>query len=407
MKIITYVLNGFTYLEAILNDDDKRTANRLEGSGVEISLNTPLVYFDQVFDGVHPDVLACISLAIFYPFIGKEVEFPKPVSQRLVDSMNRQIFTKTKHIKVMNIDRNLEKYSGDGSSVIAFGGGVDSSAIRALFPEAHVVHEASINFGKPVVDKTNEIVKELKEKGTLVTTNQRFLSQPTGWHVWIASAVTAALVATQRKSSYVLTGTNLGSSFIQNGSKYFDRHSSSKWHGISGNYWEQLFWDVGLPVFSPISGMSEILNLDISYKKLDRHDVVYCNKKDGGNCGICAKCFRRECVEDFLGVSTVDFEKFRNSDVINMLKKKPTYFGHLYASMLNEGWQPPEWILEELTHLPKDISFPLKFNTESLDFVPCELRNIISDRILSNFNPMTQSEIASMKSWDQTNKSND
>lgn len=123
MKIITYVLKGFTYLEAILDDDDKKTANRLEGAGVQISLNTPLVYFDQVFDDVHPDVLACISLAIFYPFIGKKVEFPKPVSHRLVDSMNRQIFTKTKKIEVVNIDSNLDKYSGDGSSVIAFGGG--------------------------------------------------------------------------------------------------------------------------------------------------------------------------------------------------------------------------------------------------------------------------------------------
>lgn len=243
----------------------------------------------------------------------------------------------------------------------------------------------------------------MNEKGTLVTSNQRFLSQPTGWHVWIASAVTAALVASKRKSSYVLTGTNLGSSFIQNGTKYFDRHSSSKWHGISGNYWEQLFWDIGLPVFSPISGMSELLNLDISYKKLDKTEVVYCNKKDGGNCGKCAKCFRRECVEDFLGVSNVDYEKFRNADVIKMLDKRPTYFGHLYASMLNDGWLPPKWILDRLSHLPSDVSFPLKYNVESLDFVPENLRDEISKRILSNFEPMSEKELSSMKAWDQVN----
>jgi hypothetical protein len=401
MKIVTYNANGSTYLEAILDADDHRTSNSLEGSGVEITLNTPLVFFDQVFDQIHPDVLGAICLAIFYPFIGKRVEFPHPVSPRLVNSMNREIFTKTKIIEVMNVDANLAKYSGDGSSCIAFGGGVDSSAIRALFPEAHVVHEASINSGKPVIDKTNGIIKRMGDKATLVTTNQRFLSKPSGWHVWIASAVTAALVACKRNASYVMTGTNLGSSFLQNGTKYFDKHAGRKWHGISGNYWEQIFWDVGLPVFSPISGLSEILNLDISYKSLNKEDVIYCNQKEGGNCDWCAKCFRRKCVEDYLGYSDVDYDAFKTKGVLSVIQKKPTYFGHLYAAMLNDGWQPPGWVLECFTHLPKGIKFPLRLNKESLDLVPIELKGYIAGRLESYASSMSDEDINQMKGWDQ------
>lgn len=401
MKILHYCLNGFTYLEAIIEADDKRLANRLEGSGTEIHLNTPLVFFDQIFDNVHPDILGAVCLSIFYPFIGSEIEFPYPVSQRLVDSINREIFTKTKKLKVRNVDKSIAKYSGDGSSVIAFGGGVDSSAIRGLFPEAHVVHEASINQGNKVHDKSNGVVNRLGEAATLVTTNQRYISNPGGWHVWIGSAVTAALVSSMRGASYVLTGTNLGSSFLQNGKKYFDRHNGRKWHGESGNYWEQIFWDIGLPVFSPISGLSEILNLKASYAALNREDVVYCNKLDGGNCGVCPKCFRRACVEDYLGYSKVDYGKFNNPDVLSLLSKRPTYFGHLYAAMLEDGWAPPEWIAEKLKHLPKGVTFPLKYNPESLDFIPKELKGFVRNRVSNYFEEMSVSEVSDMKAWDQ------
>lgn len=402
MKFKFYTLNGFTFIDAYPEQEDTLTANRLEGVGQEISLRTTTVWFDSEYKGVHPDVVAAVCLAIYYPFIGKRVEFPAPVSRRLAESINRPIFAKTKVLDVASVDDALEPYSGDGSSILAFGGGVDSSAVRVLFPDAYVVHEASLKDGRILPDYTNEVVDRLSRagRGRIVRSNQRYLSRPGGWHVWIASTVTAVLTAASRGASYVLTGSNFGSNFLSNGRKYYDKLASRKHHGPSGNYWEQLFWDIGLPVFSPISGMSEIINMKIALEHLARDEVVFCIGDNGGACGRCPKCFRRACIEEFLSHSKADYTSYRNDDVLRVLEKKPTYFGHIYAALMAEGWTPPLWALGCLSHL-RPSRFPLRHNPESYELFPADIRNDVTDKVRRFSEPMTQRDMDEMRAWDQ------
>lgn len=399
-----YIIGGCTFIEAFFEADDVQVANRLEGPGINIENRCRLVYFDKEYRDIHPDLIALACLAIFYPFIGKNVTFPFPVSPRIANSINREIFAKTKSLNIRNIDESLPKYHGEFGSVLAYGGGMDSSAILALFPHSYVVHEASIKNGDVVEDQANNITINLQKmgRGALVYTNSRYISEPGGWHVWIGSIVTALLEAGARQAKYIYAGTILGSAFMSNGQKYFDRHNSRKWHGESGNYWQQLFWDIGIPLVQPLMGCSEILTMDACLRNLNPDSVHYCTAKNGFACGVCPKCFRRESIKNYLTNEDIDFEKFNNYHVNAIIDKRPIYFGHIYASIMSDNWQVPKFIGDRFDFFPSDNSFALKFNPESLDFMPDELKVEIYDTLVSNFKPMTDSELLQMKNWDQS-----
>lgn len=403
MIIKHYCVDNFTFLEAKFDDDDRKTANRLEGAGVEIQLKSPIVFFNKRYKNIHPDVLGLACLAIFYPFIGKRVTLPLPVSSRLPEALSRTIFTKTKEIEITNIDSSIEAYSGNGTSVLAFGGGMDSTAIRALFPDTFVVHESSIKDGAEVLDYTNTVVAALEQegRGSLVKTNSRYISEPGGWHIWIGSMVTALLEANERNASYINAGTILGSAFMSNGAKYFDRHSARKWHGPSGNYWQQLFWDIELPMVQPLMGCSEILTMEASLKKFNEDEIFFCTAKNGRACGVCPKCFRRTAIKDYVSSKKSDYSAFDNPSVHNLLKKSPTYFGHIYSALMSEDWIPPAFLSQYFQHLPIDNTFALRYNPESIDFMPDSLKDNIREVLSNNFIPMNATEVQQMRSWDQ------
>jgi hypothetical protein len=404
MIIKHYCVDDFTFIEAKFEDDDNKVANRLEGAGVQIELKTPIVYFNKKYKDIHPDVLGLACLAIFYPFIGKRVTLPMPVSTRLPEALARPIFSKSKEIEITNLDSNLPAYKGNGSSILAFGGGTDSTAIRALFPDTYIVHEASIKDGAEVLDHTNSMVSLLEREGngSLVKTNSRYISAPGGWHIWIGSMVTALLEANERNASYINAGTILGSAFMSNGAKYFDRHTARKWHGPSGNYWQQLFWAIELPLVQPLMGCSEILTMEASLKKYDEAEILFCTALNGCPCGVCPKCFRRTAIKDYVQSRHSDYSAFDNPAVHNLLKKSPTYFGHIYSALLSEGWKPPAFLEKYFHHLPSDNSFALRFNPESIDFMPTSLKTSIRKVLEENFKPMYPKEIQQMKAWDQS-----
>ena len=131
------------------------------------------------------------------------------------------------------------------------------------------------------------------EKGKLIASNIRYLSSPGGWHSWPCSVSTSLIMATDLNIGIILTGSILGSCFLSNGSRFWDRLNARKWHGPSGNYWQSAFEAIGLPMFSPVTGVSEMQTMRLSLDLLSQNQVVYCMENDGTACLKCSKCFRR------------------------------------------------------------------------------------------------------------------
>lgn len=398
MNIYYHCLSHSTIIEAELEDSDTLISRRVEGSGTSITLRTPLIYFDKAYPDLHPDIIGLVSLVLFYPFIGGPVTLPKAVSPALAATFSRPIFRKEKILHIRNIDPNLKGYVGESPGVIAFGGGVDSSAIRALFPNMMVVHEASIRRGEILPDRTREIWPQQS-----ILTNSRYVSNPGGWHTWASSIVTALLEAGAKQATHIYAGTILGTAFLGSGVRYRDRHQAVKHHGISGNYWNQAFWDIGLPLVTPLMGCSEILTMQASLTHLSPEELIYCTANNGSPCHACMKCLRRQAIEEYLTGHRRSYTAYDSPQIHRALSSRPMHMGHIYATLITHGWQPPEYLKKYFEDLPR-ISFPLYVYMPSVDFAPAFLQEELRSVLQTAFVEMNPEHIQEFKAWGSINE---
>ena len=95
------------------------------------------------------------------------------------------------------------------------------------------MHESHIRDYRKIEQKTDDIVRSFGEgQGMVVTSNQRYVSVPGGWHSWPASAVSALLMATDR-TGLLLTGTVQAANWLWNGVRFYDRHKHRDNQGFS------------------------------------------------------------------------------------------------------------------------------------------------------------------------------
>lgn len=392
-----------SHLKAHFEESDSKVGKREEGSGTEITLIYDTVHFDYEVKEIHPDILGLLCLVTFFPFIGNEVEFPRPVSNRLVDAFQNKCFTEKKNFRFRNIDEDLPIYTGS-KIALSFGGGIDSSSVRKMFPEAFVVHEAHIRDGELVPSHCHEIVTNLGDKGRLVQTNMRYLSRPGGWHSWPCSASTSLLLATDMDFGIVLTGSILGSCFLSNGVRFWDRIKARGWHGPTGNYWQSAFDAIGLPMFSPVTGVSEYQTMEQSKQLLESGEVVYCMELDGLPCGTCSKCFRRDVIRAYLDDKYLpNWTDYQTESIIRFLQKRPLYFGHVFSTAFS--LKPsifPNWILNEVKDLKETKhEWAMKVYKHAFELCAEDWREYISNRVLDYIQPMSKEEELEFKSWNQ------
>lgn len=403
MKFRFWTTSTHSYIKAEFDSDDSITGAREEGVGTKITFQDKVLEYDYVVKDIHPDILGLICLANFFPFIGKRVEFPKAVSPRLERAFKRQPFLAKKDFRFVNVDPELPMYSANRVG-IAFGGGVDSTAVHEMFPEAYVVHEAHIRDNKIIPSATHHIVKEMgEESARLVTTNQRYVSIPGGWHSWPCSAVCLLLLATDNDIGLVLTGTVLGSNWLWNGAKFYNRCESKKFQGPSGNHWQSVFQDIGIPMFSPIDGISEFGSMRLSINRLNANQVNYCMAgKDGEHCHQCTKCLRKSIERSLVDPSyKPDWSNYDRPEIHDFLKKRPLYFGHIFKFAAKRKVLP-NWINQLILDAREVFSdWPLKYYPPALDFCPDPWKEVLEERITSSFELMDEQEMAELEAWAQ------
>lgn len=403
MKFSFWTTSTHSYIKAEFDKDDSPSGPREEGVGTKITFQNQVLEYDYAVKNIHPDILGLICLANFFPFIGKRVEFPMPVSPRLVEAFKRPAFINKKDFEFVNVDPALPKYSGSKIG-IAFGGGVDSTAVHEMFPEAYVVHEAHIRDNKVLPSATHQIIHDMgAESACLVTTNQRYVSKPGGWHSWPCSAACLLLLATDKDIGLVLTGTVLGSNWLWNGTKFYDRLASRKFQGFSGNHWQSVFQDIGIPMFSPIDGISEFGSMRLSIDRLNANQVNYCMLgKNGEHCNCCTKCLRKSIERKLVDSSYLpDWSNYDTPLIHQFLKKRPLYFGHIFKFAAKQGILI-KWI-NELIVDAREVSndWPLKYYPPALEFCPEGWKDLLEERIQSNFELMNEEEMEELEAWSQ------
>lgn len=407
MRFEYWKSNGKTYIKAISESENEKFGYRAEGPYPRIEMINNTVEFNYEVKDIHPDILALLCMVCFYPYCKGEVTFPMSVSENFSNAFGEEglkqkelidgKYTKTNLILVKNVDINIRPYKGSNISV-SYGGGIDSTALYALFPEAIYIHEQSmLPNGRISKDNSINNIDYINKNGgkaiSFYNTNRNNISRPSGWSTWTACAANSLLLATEYNIGYIFTGTVLGSLFLSNGKKYTPSHENK-------NEWVETFKKIGIPLVQVTGGISEISNAKILIESNLINLAVWCNANDGGNCHRCWKCFRRDTILNYLSkdkYSDEYWDRYRNDYIINKLNDRPLYFGHIFKETLKEI-NHIDWLKSITDDIQDSSEFINNLYEPSLLIIPEELRNYVKNKI-TKYIEINDSEL--IKKWSQ------
>ncbi len=388
-------------LRAVFEDGDSYEGSRQEGASQTITYSGEDITFDYPVRSIHPDLLGLLCLIVFYPFIGHRAVFPEPVSPRLEQAFQNRNFRQ--RIRFDNVDPDIEVYSGSRMA-LSFGGGIDSSAIRTMFPDAYVVHEAHIKEGRLVPSHAHRIVHDLGlARGRVVTSNQRYVSKPGGWHGWTCATAAALLMATDNDFGMILVGATLANTLLANGSIYWNRFRAREHHGFTGNFWQSAFNAVGIPMFSPVCGASEYSTMRLSLELVKAGNVVYCMERDGRPCFKCSKCFRRDMIRAVVDPDhRPNWKPYDRVGIHAFLSARPLYYGHIFSYARDRVEDLPSFIASRIKDVPAIKSdWPVRVHDRTFEFCDPGWSSAIRERVLEHLEPMEPDHVAELESWDQ------
>ena len=240
------------------------------------------------------------------------------------------------------------------------------------------------------------------ERGALVTTNQRYVSRPGGWHGWTCAFATSLLLATDLDFGIVLMGSTISSTLLYGGARYWNRFGARRKHGVTGNYWQSVFNEVGLPVFSPVCGVSGYMTMNLSLDLIRQGKVFYCTTKNGAACLRCTKCLRRDLMRAVVDPThRPDWAPYDRQDVHEYLERQPLHCGHLFAYAQTRVPDLPPFLASRLRALPViDSDWPMRVHVRTFDLCDSGWREEIRDRVVAHVEPMERRHLREVRNWD-------
>ena len=324
-------LEDKTLFKAIPENDNEINGNRAQGPYVPIKLINNVLEVHYVSKNkLHPDIIAAICITCFYPWIKYSATMPFAVSQNFANSLSLDIlpqfemidnsYRPTKPIIIKNIDEKLNPYSGGSNTVISYGGGADSTSIVLMFPDFPLIH--SIDTKDTEKDKVGSFVKEnLDNPFYGIENNCKRICRPGGFTTYTNIFIAPLIMSADLSISNVMCGSVLGSSCLHNGKKFKQVFNIN-----TRNRWELFYKSIGLDIFSPISGCSELITSKINYVHNLHKKVLFCELENGEHCFKCTKCLRKQLQFNYHGDSSITFDGFDEEKMKTFLKQRPFIF---------------------------------------------------------------------------------
>jgi hypothetical protein len=195
--------------------------------------------------------------------------------------------------------------SSDFHFGVAFSGGYDSLAVYRLLTETEIKSTFFFQVTDPVRDHAIiSLGRTVPKEQFVAIETVGVRDRVKGWSNWTAVLVPLLLVSEDYQLTHLVLGGNLGSVFLNGGSRYHPSHRRP-------SQWYRLFQAASIPMFCPLAGVSEVGVVKILQTQPESARIfpkslisdpfekaIYCQKKDGRNCGKCAKCVRRVTVRD-------------------------------------------------------------------------------------------------------------
>lgn len=420
------VKNDKYIISAETESNDELDGFMYEGNYRPIKLVDRKVFleFDYVPENdLHPDVVALICYCAFYSYLkpGKSVKFPFPVSENaklLFENFNTFTIRDGKltylpPVKVENFE-DITPYNGNGKSLIAFGGGVDSTSLSLMFPDAIVVNQLDhASHLEPMLNHF-EKMKSISSnfRGVSRSINIRKLNEPYGFSGWLNCYLLPLMVAADNGISTVLTGSIMGASYMGGDGKKTSPSTDSQFgkdYSVPHYSWSNLFEKIGIYQFSPICGISELLSSRIVHDKDVIDTVLYCQLNEGKPCHKCSKCFRKNLEFEFWEYHRTGklrpkayWERYNNIDCFNSYRENYQYMGHVinFISQSLPLENKPSWFRKRAIFCNANTSFVLQLYQKCVHKFPDHLKDDVMEVLSGMFEVMDEVEVKCFEEYD-------
>lgn len=287
---------------------------------------------------------------------------------------------------------------------LAFSGGIDSAAALALMPSSTILvynersgidgildHTNALRFFEHLKSENREVIRVRSNHESIRTRDGKI----PGFSTDYACAVQVILLADYFGFDSIGTGMPLENSYLWHGYKY--RNFSESWFW---SHYGEMFKKVGLNLYQPVAGCSEIVNLEIIKKVGYEGWAQSClrSKKGGEVCSKCWKCFRKNSLLGTPFEYTGEIETF--------LQKRPLKqaASTLYAIQKNgiskNGINVVEKI-EDIGHLLEiDFDWMERYYPPSLELLPPRYKGFTKKKLDSYCSQMSKDDIGKLQSLD-------
>tara|TARA_B100000767_G_C19777579_1_gene543614 strand:- start:5580 stop:8900 length:3321 start_codon:yes stop_codon:yes gene_type:complete len=288
---------------------------------------------------------------------------------------------------------------------LAFSGGVDSAAALALMPNSTILiyNERSGIQGK--LNHTNALrfFDELHQKEhrevIRVQSNHESIrmrdGKMAGFSTDYACAVQVILLADHFGLDSIGTGMPLENTFLWHGYKYRDFGTTWFW-----THYSKLFESVGLPLYQPVAGCSEIVNMQIVEQKNWTGFAQSCLRSStpGEVCGRCWKCFRKNSL---LGIP---FQLAGEIEIFLAKRPLKQAASTLYSIQQGGVSQKGIKIIDKFPDLKQllshDFDFLNRYLPSASELLPIRYRDYTIERLKQYGQRMSISDLEQLKQVD-------
>ena len=348
-------------------------------------------------DDIHNDHLALTALLICNPFIGEEISFNFPISERFFNTTKRI----TKY-RIRKPESFIRPYDAKNNSRpgLSFSGGADSTAALLLMPRntLAVFMDRPLKIGKSLYNKSAAyatIEHAIREGYDVrkVGCDLEYIRSPIGFPTDLAPSVPLILMAAKENLDSVAFGTVLESAFRVG-------HETCRDYKKSGHYkvWAGLFAAAGLRLYMPVAGISEVgtshIVMNSSFYDYTRSCI---RGKFPKSCQNCWKCFRKTLVDKRLQgdpVDEADMTKWlKVKEVKYKLKPHPISHENVLSWSLqgkNSSGETKQLLMNRMEGSIRNMDFLFSWYSPSIVLIPEKYRKETESKILNYLDKMDQ-----------------
>lgn len=403
----------------VINRVDEWSLHLLDNQSCKISnlrlareVREPEINTEITNEGISYNVNSrwrCVGSRLFFDTGGGEVFFDMPEDWSL-EATHEDLFRVAHYVMMSPWEKDiLEDWvptrKPGWRPGLAFSGGMDSVAAMLLMPQDTILIYNRREGFKTILNHTNveHLIQHLEEEHgrTVVVVPSSHESirvqygMSSGFSTDYACGVQVILLADYFGLDSIGTGMPLENSYLFHGHKYRDFESSWFWRHHS-----ELFSKIGLDIYQPVAGCSEIINMRIVQDNELEHHAQSCLRSDepGVSCGACWKCFRKN--------SLLGHPIEMSNEILTFLKKRPLKqaASTLYSIRKNDGFKEMIDAHEDIPDMEELLETPLDFleyhHEPALSLIPLRYRRFTRTRLQRYAEPMADEMVEQFRSLD-------